>query len=191
VKRKRFWVFAFIPLLLILGQLAYFSAVYLEKPLIPDKADLILVYSGDGDRAALVRQWAVPKGPLFLFSGWDYSQTALDKELGLGPDRIWLENQARTTDQNARYSAPIIRRLGVHSVLLALPWFQLPRALFLTRFYLSGTGIQVTPVATIPVGHDWRREFLFAMEIPKFWGSLFRIGLSWVGVEHWPPHVPY
>ena len=165
--------------------------IYFEQPVIPEKPDLILVYSGDGDRVALVRQWAGPKGPLFLFSSWDYSQKALDQELGLGPDRISVEDRAKTTDQNARYCAPILRRLGVHSVLLALPWFQLPRALFLTRFYLWGSGIEVTPVATVPLPDNWWRRPLFVMEIIKFWGSFFRIGLSWIGIEHWPPHVPY
>jgi uncharacterized SAM-binding protein YcdF (DUF218 family) len=148
-----------------------------------------LVYSGDGDRPKLADLWSHrPQAPLFLFSGCDYSQGVLEREMGLGPDRILLEGRAKTTDQNARYSAPLIRRLGVHSVVLALPWYHLPRALFLTRFYLRGSGITVTPFATLEVPDPWWTSARFYTEIFKFWGSLFRIGLSWIGTDDWPPH---
>jgi uncharacterized SAM-binding protein YcdF (DUF218 family) len=188
VKRKWIWFAVAVPVILILCQLAYFMGIYQGKLLVPDPVDLVLVYSGDEDRASLAQQWSGPKGPLFLFSGFDYSQTALDKEMGLGPDRINVEDRAKTTDQNARFSAPMLRRLGVHSVLLALPWYHLPRALFLTQFYLIGSGITVTPFATEPVPEHWWATSHFHTELLKFWGSIFRIGLSWIGIDDWPPH---
>jgi hypothetical protein len=44
--------------------------------------------------------------------------------------------------------------------------------------------------------HVWLHAWVlmdnhFLWELVKFWGSLARIGLSWVGNEDWPPHFGY
>lgn len=147
--------------------------------------DLVLIYSGNEDRTEIFREWTGPR-PLFLFSGEDYKSWKLKRERESGKP-FQLENRARTTDQNARYCAPMILKAGAKRVVLALPWYHLPRALFLTRYYLRGNNITVTPYATLPLPAGWFLRPHFWEEMVKFWGSLARIALSWVGVENWPP----
>ena len=95
----------------------------------------MLVYSGGDDRTSFASRWKETPS-LFLFSGWDYQRAQLLKSLGLPGGKLLVEDKARTTDQNARFCAPVIRSLGVKRVTLALPWYHLPRALFLTRLSL-------------------------------------------------------
>jgi uncharacterized SAM-binding protein YcdF (DUF218 family) len=189
LKSIKFWAVIAIPLFIFLGQLTYFYWIYHEKPIIPEKVEMVLIYSGAEDREDAARFWGqLPNSPLLLFSGQGYSPIILSKELGISQNRILVEGRAKTTDQNARYCAPIIGQLKVHSVLLALPWYHLPRALFLTRYYLLGSGITVKPYATIPLPPGWFFNHWFWEELFKFWGSLGRIVLSWFGIEDWPHH---
>ncbi len=185
-KKKILYCACLLPLL-VLAEAAYYAAVYGGSSILPPQADLVLVYSGDNSRTVFVPQWALrERDSHFLFSGWDYSFNSLRKNLKLDPARMKVEGRARTTDQNARYCAPIIREDGARSVVLALPWYHLPRALFLTRYYLWGKGITVTPYATTPLPSGWFLKPRFWEEMVKFWGSLGRIVFSWVGVENWP-----
>lgn len=184
-KKKVLWG-ACLSALLVSVEAAYYAAVYRGSSILPPETGLVLVYSGGDDRTGIARHW--PEGrekPLYLFSGWDYSHGLLEKRLHLG-DRMLVEDKARTTDQNARYCAPVLKKAGVHSIVLALPWYHLPRALFLTRFYLLGAGVTVQPFATSPLPPHWWLNRNFYVELAKFWGSLGRIALSWVGVENWP-----
>ena len=178
-----------LPFLLLLCEWIYFDRVYHEKSGVARDADMILVYSGSDDRIQALSGLIQPQNnPVFLFSGWDFAKTNLEKRLKLDPALIQVEDRARTTDQNARYSAPMILQRKVHNILLALPWYQLPRALFLTRFYLAGSGVSVEPYASIPLPDRWWKSSLFGLEMVKFWGSLFRVSLAWLGVEDWPKH---
>lgn len=180
--------FLFGAFVLVLGislfETAYFIRVYLSSASTPGKTDMVLIYSGYEDRVGKYLDWAkADPSILFLFSGWDYQKPKLNKALGVEPSRVLVEYRARTTDQNARFCAPIIRAKGIHSVVLALPWYHLPRALFLTRLYLAGSGVTVTPYATIPLPEDWWKHREFPVELYKFWGSLMRIVLSWAGFD--------
>lgn len=190
-KKKILWC-ACLLMLLVSVEAAYYAAVYRGSSILPPEAGLVLVYSGDNSRTAFVPQWAQrERDSFFLFSGWDYSFDGLRRTLKLDPARMKVEGRARTTDQNARYCAPLIREAGARSVVLALPWYHLPRALFLTRYYLLGSGIAVTPYATQPAPARWWLNHNFYLEFAKFWGSLARIVLSWFGVEDWPRPSPY
>lgn len=167
-------------------QAGYFTSVLTTLPKEAPAAQMVLVYSGGDDRVSVAGHWADPK-TLFLFSGWDYNRGSLGKRLGLG-SRMLVEDKARTTDQNARYSAPLIRAAGVQDIVLALPWYHLPRALFLTRLYLRGTGVTVTPYASTPLPSGWALRPQFWEELFKFWGSLGRVGLASLGWETGPSH---
>jgi len=185
---KRAWNFTLAGVItLLLAEGIYFSLVIQGlRCVLPFPADLVLVYSGPENRTRLVPEWN-RKDPAarFLFSGQDYSRQRLETALHLG-DRMTVEDRARTTDQNARYTAPLVRKAGAKRVTLALPWYHLPRALFLTRLYLMGSGVTVTPYATLAAPDHWWLNRNFYAELLKFWGSLARIGLSWFGVENWP-----
>lgn len=171
-----------LALVLVSAEIFYFASVYGNLPETIPTANLILIYSGGEGRTQIIQQWKDPKrAPLFLLSGYDFSKDDLETKYHLD-GRLIIEDRAKTTDQNARYSAPLLRQARVEKVVLALPWYHLPRALFLTRFYLWGSGISVEPFATIPLPRHWIFNFVFEGELVKFWGSLGRVALTWVGI---------
>lgn len=187
-KAKRIKILAVLFLLLIpTTQFTYFYYVFHHCLAIPDHVEMVLIYSGSEDRIGKNLDWAKGKGgPLFLCSGWDFSKSSLVNSFDLEPTRMLVEDKALTTDQNARYCAPLIRDYKPCRIALALPWFHLPRALFLTRYYLRGTGITVIPYATISLPDRWWASPRFHLEVVKFWGSLGRVALAWVRIENWP-----
>jgi uncharacterized SAM-binding protein YcdF (DUF218 family) len=167
----------------------YFTWVYNRMPSAIRESRLVVVYSGTDDREGWIRGWAKERvSVLFLFSGADYTIKRLEDTTGLPDSRILLENRANTTDQNARYSAPLIEKSGLKAVVLALPWYHLPRAMFLTRLYLLGADIKVVSYATMPLPPHWFFNRLFWNDMVKFWGSLGRVVLSWIGIDNWPRH---
>jgi uncharacterized SAM-binding protein YcdF (DUF218 family) len=101
--------------------------------------------------------------------------------------KVVLEQNAKTTDQNARFTARILKSRGMKRAVLVTSWWHMPRAYFLPRLYLLGSGIHCgyCCASTIPAGWienpDLHREFI------KFWGSLGRVALSLIGIDHWPP----
>lgn len=187
--KKTFLILACAAMGSVGAEAGYYAWVFKTLPSHEPTADLVLVYSGSENRALVARDWNGPgASPIFLFSGWDYQRSKLRKATGLADARFMVEDRAKTTDQNIRYSLPFIQGAGAQRLVLALPWYHLPRALFLTRFYLLGKGIAVEPYATIPVPKDWWRTWDFWREMIKFWGSLLRVVLSWFGIVDWPPH---
>lgn len=66
----------------------------------------------------------------------------------------WLEDRSRNTAQNAQFSAEILRRHGVSTVLVVTHAWHMRRALMAFR----GTGLSVVPAATLaarrPTGTD-------------------------------------
>lgn len=66
----------------------------------------------------------------------------------------WLEDRSRNTAQNARFSAEILRRHGISTVLVVTHAWHMRRALMAFR----GTGLSVVPVPTLatrrPTGID-------------------------------------
>lgn len=172
---------------LLLAQFLYFCHIHRLPQEPPSGVRLVLVYSGTSDRLSNGLDWAKGEPSVgILCSGWDYSAESLEKITGLDSSRFILEDRARTTDQNARYCSYFVEATGEKRAALALPWYHLPRATFLTRYYLMGSGIEVIPYATTPAPEKWWREDIFWMEMMKFWGSLARVVLAWFGVEDWP-----
>lgn len=170
-------------------ELSYYTWVYSHFPPTPPPAQLVAVYSGADDRTGWIREWGkANSNVVFLFSGWDFDERLMETTTGLPSSRIILETRSWTTDQNARYSAPLIKQTGMKEIVLALPWYHLPRALFLTRYYLWGSGISVEAYASTPLPPGWFLNHWFWIEWVKFWGSLGRIGLSWFGIDNWPHH---
>jgi len=187
ISKRIFWISVSIFPFLLLVQFLYYTLEYITPFDVIPEEKLVLVYSGGENRVTGALQVFGDRGlPQFLFSGWDYAKPYLLKATGLNEDRILLEGHAMTTDQNARYSKPLIITTGAKHVVLALPWYHMPRALFLTRFYLLGTGIKVVPYAPFPTPERWWTRREFRLEFVKFWGSLGRIVLAIFGIENWP-----
>ncbi len=96
---------------------------------------------------------------------------------------------ARTTDQNARNSAAFIRKGGYKRVALVCSWDHGPRALFLARLYLLGSGVQINLYPDEPVPNRYWMTRDFWIQMFRFWGSLGRVGLHLFGIDDWPMHA--
>ena len=175
------FVFAFAVLLV---QLIYYAWVIEGSSSIPKNPDMVLVYGGDNNRASVglnvARKYRVP---FFLFSG--FTKAVAEEMMGKygkpGSAKIISEDKAQTTDQNARFSTPIIRRLPVRTVVLVTSRYHMPRALFLARLYLLGTSVKVYPhPSDSPDTNIWKSRDLWRDYI-SFWGSIYRVFLSCFG----------
>lgn len=170
----------------------YLWAYQTCQPTIPRSTDGVIYYTGWGDPSTVLKPWVTGHGePKLLLSGTGLSAAQIQKAYGISSDRVFVDNRAKTTDQNARYSTPMIKSIGMKDICLALPWYQMPRGLFLTRLYLLGSGVKVTPYMISLRPRYWFADRLFLWELVKFWGSIGRVALSWAGIEDWPPHFGY
>lgn len=116
-----------------------------------------------GDRLVLAaRLHALGKAPLILYSGGSFSQVRpseaedgalLLRQWGVPEGALQLETQSRTTRENARYSLPLLRALGVRRVLLLSSGWHLPRALvnFRAEAERQGLSIEFIPAACDPI----------------------------------------
>ena len=86
-----------------------------------------------------------------------------------------------TTDQNARYSAELLKSIGPGKVVLVTSWYHMSRALFMTRLYLLGSGITVDRYSADPRPSNIWSSKLFWAEYFRTWGSLGRAFLAWLG----------
>lgn len=111
-----------------------------------DPAALVLVTGGPADgrpaEAAVMRDWLVARG--------------------LAPERILCEAHARSTRENARFSAPLLARAGVARVTLVTDRFHLRRSRYLLRRALAASGLEDVRLAAsaAPAENGPGRELL-------------------------------
>ena len=148
--------------------------------------DLVLYYTGTTNIHRAMDMALAGPAPLFI-SGAVSQQDLWEIQKRMQNLPISDDPRALTTDQNARDSAPYIRQKGYRRVLLVCSWDHLPRALFLTRFYLMCSGVSIVPYSSRPVPHGWWHTRRAWIQLFKFWGSLGRIALHEVGIDSWPP----
>lgn len=148
----------------------------LNRPVPPLHAGLLAVYGGkQSDRD--VAGWALEKKGDFDYLAFSDAGIVFvtDWNRQFGPPKrakILLEPDARTTAQNARFVARLIRDHDIKSVMVLTSWWHLPRALFLTKLALMGQGVRVDGIAVgSPVEQEWKEAELW-MELLRFWGSL-------------------
>lgn len=100
------------------------------------------------------RLYHAGKAPLLLLSGGTdpavnltseaEAMRLLLRELGVPDTAMLLEERSRTTEENTRFSAAILRQRGVQTILLVTSALHMKRALA----YWQGQGFQVHPAAT-------------------------------------------
>ena len=183
--KKTVWILAGILGAALALEFLYFTFTYRTlNPVPPPDFDLVLKYTDSGSL----------KFPLALAERF-HKPLYISKALSEGGKfyrkfprglEVTVDSRGRTTDANARYSAPFIRSHGYKRVLLVTGWVHAPRALFLTRFYLWGSGVSVIACPSEPVPMDWWRQRGFWKEGAKFWGSLGRVFLASLGWETGP-----
>ena len=171
-QRKRFGRFAF-SLSAFLTLLLYFSSTLLGAKLFgqplenrysqqqPAAAQVIVVLGG-GERGGLMSAGAARlltaarlakqhSLPVLISGGQVFSDGASEAlvaerillQLGLPQEQIIVETQARTTQENAAYTAALCRERGYHNVLLLTSALHMPRSMQFFERYLGGQGIKV------------------------------------------------
>jgi uncharacterized SAM-binding protein YcdF (DUF218 family) len=105
----------------------------------------------------------------------------LSEDFGV-PTR-WIENRSQTTDENARFSAALLRRDGIDTIVLVTHGFHMQRA----SLAFAQAGLTVIPAPTmltaletdadalIPTGKALQQSFLAAHE----W-----VGLAWYRLRY-------
>ena len=146
---------------------------------------MVLVYGGETAKRIsagldIARKYRVPY--FLVSSGKEEVKDALGRFGNPGSAKVIIEDKARTTDQNARFSSSLIRRLPVKTLVLVTSRFHMPRALFLTRLYLLGTSVKVYPFPSDSSDTQTWKSRELRQEYLRFWGSLGRIVLSWFGM---------
>ncbi len=174
---KKYWVLIFICFCALAAEFLYFAFTYRAlNPAPPPEFDLVLKYTDSGSLKFPLYLAEHFHKPLYISKApWENGKFYRKIPKGLG---VFVDSSGRTTDANARHSAPFIRSHGFKRVLLVTSWVHAPRALFLTRFYLWGSGVSVIACPGESVPANWWRQMGFWMESVKFWGSLGRVVLA-------------
>jgi len=124
-----------VALALVLGVTAFW---FPQQVLTVDSGDVqgdaIVVLGGGIDQLRPERAaelFTQGKAPLVLISGTGDDQLCARKLLknGVPESAIRVENRSMSTRENAVFSAPVLRQLGAHRVILVTTWYHSRRAL--------------------------------------------------------------
>jgi uncharacterized SAM-binding protein YcdF (DUF218 family) len=160
------------------------------------KADLIVAFEGrDGRARAAYKLVEMGLAPNLIISPAD--GTRLDAfEDAFNPTRPFariVEENSRTTLENAVHTKELIRDHGFSSAILVTSWDHMPRAYLLLRAMLLGSGVRIA-THSVPTGRvgpanwylhsvGWKMAYNETVEV---WGSLFE--LVQYQITGRPPH---
>lgn len=146
-----------------------------------NKADLVVVFEGSEGRVQTAYHLVdLAYAPALLISPAD-NETLDTYDRMYKPlkrfDRV-LENNARTTFENALFTSEIIKERGCKSVILITSWDHMPRSYLLMRM-ITGTDIQIS-TCSVKRGRigktTWYKKSLgwkmIYNEMLETWGSL-------------------
>ena len=146
-----------VAFLAIASPLLYIGALAAAAPLFEIRTplhavDVIVVLGGDGPmraaKAAALYRSLAPDHPSVLISGngdCAYIAAAMI-DRGVPADRILLECASRNTWENAKYSTPMLRRIGARRAVLVTSWFHMRRAIGCFRIFNPGVEWGMAPV---------------------------------------------
>jgi len=177
----------------ILGQVLLFGWVVMSirENRVPS-GNAVVVYGGDSARIpAGFRVAEKVSARWIFFSGSEEAAIREGRRRMPRGCSVRIVGEAYTTDQNARTVVPVLKKLKIRSAVLVTSWYHLPRAYFLTRLYLLGSGITLDMASADSVPAEWWKRPDLLREFPRFWGSLFRVGLSLFGIHNWPRPAGY
>jgi len=130
------------------------------------------------------------RAPLVVLSGGSNPQLQTSSEaaamqqllldLGVPQSAILLEERSRNTQQNAQFSAKLLRQRGIHTLLLVTSVSHMARSLA----HFQRAGLNPIPAATdykLPYKDGWRRWIPDAAELNDNAAILKELVGQWVG----------
>jgi uncharacterized SAM-binding protein YcdF (DUF218 family)/lysophospholipase L1-like esterase len=132
-----------------------------------------------------VQLWRQGRGPVLVFTGGRPRghqcaiadiMAGFARELGVPADRIVVEAQSRNTHENAAFSAPILRGLGAHRLLLVTDRMHMKRATGSFEHEGFSTGRAGVPVY---LGHPDNVSMLYA-GVREFFAYRFYVHKGWI-----------
>ncbi len=94
----------------------------------------------------------------------------MERELGMTPR--WVESASRNTVENALFSAPLLKRDGIDSIILVTHGYHMRRA----RYLFEQAGLRVVPAVLDPHGSapfSWGRLARDLLPTAGAWGTTF------------------
>lgn len=166
-------------LLLLAGVLYFLPQPFLCVDSGPVKADVIIVLGGGSsherpERAAeLYFQHAAP---YILVSGYgdDEINRRILLRLGVPAANILVENESKTTRENAEFSIKLLHADKIHSAIIATSWYHSRRALRTFQHYGKDITFYSRPSYFWYQRAHWTHEFfrhvyLEYIKLPGYW----------------------
>jgi uncharacterized SAM-binding protein YcdF (DUF218 family) len=125
------------------------------------------------------RAWLAGRAPVIILSGGGGGKGPSEADtmakaiarLGVPASALLLEERSHDTRDNARFSAQLARRHGIHRILLVTSALHMPRA----SYWFRSVGLDVVPVP-VPesrIGGSWTSRWLPTRR------ALWRAGRAW------------
>jgi uncharacterized SAM-binding protein YcdF (DUF218 family) len=126
----------------------------------PVKSDALVVLGGTSDRAVHAAElFKAGEAPLVICTGTgdaDINEACLTN-LGVPLTDIQLESNARTTQENATLTIPILRARHVHTAIIVTSWYHSRRALDCFKHYGPDIRFYSRPSYYAYHRSDWKR----------------------------------
>jgi uncharacterized SAM-binding protein YcdF (DUF218 family) len=176
---RRIAALGFVLLLLLATALYFFPETFLCVDSGPAKADVIIVLGGGGSHERPIRAaefYNKGAAPRILLSGAgdDTINRHILMARGVPAAAIELEDQSKTTRENAEYSIKIMRAENVHSAIIVTSWYHSRRALATFEHYGPDIKFYSRPSYFWTRRANWNREFfrhvyLEYLKLPGYW----------------------
>lgn len=113
----------------------------IQEPLFADADAIVILGGGDDARwqKGLEVARAYPQLPVVVTGDDGYIVAPLAAH-GLAAPRVVHEEAATSTVENAKFTGPLLDRIGARRVILVTNWFHAPRSLAMFRKYQVGGG---------------------------------------------------
>jgi uncharacterized SAM-binding protein YcdF (DUF218 family) len=144
----------------------------------PVKADVIVVLGGASherpERAAeLFKQRAAPRIIVSGFGDCEINRRLL-MEAGVPANVIEMENQSRTTKENAEFTIKLLRKEKLNSAVIVTSWYHSRRALKTFQHFAPEIKFYSRPSYFAFARKDWSRNFakriyLEYAKLPDYW----------------------
>jgi len=126
------------------------------------QADALVVLGGGSDeRSVLAAELFLEgKAPRIVVSGYGDGENNVQilEKCGVPSTVITLEFKSSSTLENAKFSIPLLRRLGAHRVIIVTSWYHSRRALACFEHFAPDMTFYSRPSYEGYLRRDWQRK---------------------------------